>query len=76
MRDYDVGMYPLQLTTDGIKFLYRLLLIKYPKFTDITTGISDIPKYSDDNDLYTYDVDVSQYSEVQEIQNRMYSEKR
>ena len=48
MRDYDVGMYPLQLTRDGIEFLYRLLLIKYPKFTDITTGISDIPKYSDD----------------------------
>ena len=53
-KDYSIGQNLLKATTDGFIFLKQILMIKHPKFTDVASGLNQIPVYSSFKDLYLY----------------------
>ena len=74
-RDYSIGQNLLKATTDGYIFLKQILMIKHPKFTNVASGLSQIPVYSTFKDLYLYARAIQDYIGIQRIEGRMYDVK-
>ena len=74
-KDYSIGQNLLKATTDGFIFLKQILMIRHPKFTDVASGLSQIPVYSNFNDLYLYARAIQDYVGIQRIEKRIYDAK-
>ena len=74
-KDYSIGQNMLKATTDGFIFLKQILMIKHPKFTDVASGLSQIPVYSNFNYLYLYARAIQDYVGIQRIEGRLYDAK-
>ena len=74
-KDYSIGQNLLKATTDGFIFLKQILMIRHPKFTDVASGLNQIPVYSTFNDLYLYARAIQDFVGIQRIEGRRYNAK-
>ena len=51
-------------------------MIAHPKFTDIASGLNQIPVYLAYNDLYTFAREIQEYVSVQRIEGCLYNTKQ
>ena len=74
-KDYLIGQNLLKATTDGFIFLKQILMIKHHKFTDVSSGLSQIPVYSGFNNLYLFARAIQDYVGIQGNEGRIYDAK-